>query len=155
MDINLLRTKSKDELIEIAKQVNAPYHHMNKPDTIINNILEKVFEQPEKKPQREQAPEKKPPVFLTEEEVEQAVARIKAQKAAFSTSYDHESKCVVLRYFDGRYRHAETISLSCPLTKIIRKAGEIARGPLILRPKDGDWGKLGGSEKNAYTDTVL
>jgi hypothetical protein len=156
MDIELLKTKTKPELIEIAKQVNAHWHHANKEETIINNIMEKVFEPAVNEPKREQASHKKAPVFLTEQEVEKALERIKAQRPRLSTSYDHESRCVTLCYNDGRYKHSETMNLSNPINKIIRKAGEVARGPLVLRPREGDWEPLGGVKpKNAYTNLVL
>ena len=41
-------------------------------------------------------------------------------------------------------------------SKFIRKASEIAKGPLILRAhRQDDWQQLGGSAKNAYTQVVL
>lgn len=157
IDLNKLKTMSKEELIELARKVNAPHHHSNKPETLIENIINKVTE-PTTNPQAKTDGEKKikVAVFLTEEELEKAVARLKEQRPVFSTVYDRENRCVTLRYNDGRHRHAETMSLSCSLPKFIRKAQEIAKGPLILRAhRAEDWEQLGGNAKNAYTNVVL
>lgn len=157
MDLNRLKTMTKEQLIDIAKQVNAPVHHMNKSETIIENIINTVMQTTLSKPtEAAKEPEINEPVFLTESELEAALAPIKEKYKAFSTLYNHDEKCVTMRYNDGRYKHAETMSLSCPLTKFTRKAMEIAKGPLILRGQPGDWGKLGGvNPNNAYSESVL
>lgn len=160
IDLNRLKSMSKEQLIDIARQVNAPVHHANKPETIVENIINTVMQQsianPDKQKQ-EQKPEKKEAVFLTESELESALAGLKERYKAFTTTYDHEARCVVMKYNDGRYRHSETMSLSCSLPKFIRKATEIARGPLVMRAlRQEDWGNLGGNAaKNGYTETVL
>lgn len=156
IDINRLKAMDRAELVQLAKETNTPHHHKNTKEKLIESITNKVFEKPK---QIEQKVESTPTqtVFLTEEELEAAFAPIKAQRAAFSTVYDHEARCVTMRYFDGRYRHAETMSLSCPLTKFKRKAAEIAKGPLLLPThRTEDWERLGSSSgKNAYTAVVL
>lgn len=161
IDLNRLKSMTKDELIDIARQVNAPHHHANKPETIIESIINTVMQTtlntntPDKQKQGAEKP-KDVAVFLTEEELEQALAPIKAKYPAFSTHYDHECRCVSLRYNDGRHKHAETMSLSCSKTKFLRKAQEIARGPLMPRAlKKEDFGAYGAKPQNAYTETVL
>ena len=162
MTINLNRLKEMEsaELVDLAKQLNAPHHHKNSKETLIENIINKVMEQSLTHADVEQkdiAPVKPPVVFLTEQELEAALAPIKEKKPAFSTAYDHESKCVSLRYNDGRYKHAETMSLSCSLPKFVRKATEISKGPLVLRGHNQeDFGRIAvNNENSAYTQTVL
>lgn len=161
IDLNRLKKMETPELQTLAKQLQAIYHHKHTKETLIENIINKVMEQsivhPDKERKTEEAEEKPSVKFLTESEIEASLASLKERKSAFSTVYNHEDKCVVLRYFDGRYRHSETMSLSCPLTKIVRKATEIARGPLILPThRSEDWERLGnGAGKNAYTEVVL
>lgn len=160
VDLNRLKTMSREELIDIARQVNAPHHHKNTPKTLVENIINTVMRQSLDHADK-QVPDKplksKEPVFITEAELEAAFAPVKERYKAFSTIYDHESRCVVLRYNDGRYKHSETMSLSCSLPKFMRKATEIAKGPLVLRGmRKEDWDSLGGiNPKNNYTETVL
>ncbi len=155
IDLNRLKDMTQKELVQLAKETNTPHHHMNAKAKLIESITNKVFEKPK---QTEVKPvEKKNSIFLTEDELEAVFAPIKAQRAAFTTVYDHEANCVTMRYNDGRYKHAETMSLSCPLTKFKRKAQEIAKGPLLMPThRTEDWERLGSSSgKNAYTAVVL
>jgi hypothetical protein len=158
IDLNRLKSMTKEELIGIAQQVNAPHHHMNKPETLVEAIINKVMEQSLAKPtQTETVKSKAEAVFLTEDALEAALAPLKAKYAALSTVYDHGARCVTLRYNDGRFKHSETMSLSCSLPKFLRKAHEIGKGPLVLRGlKQDEWGRLGGNQgKNIYADTVI
>lgn len=173
IDLEKLKTLSTQELQDLAIQVGAPYHHMHKQHTLIENIVNHVMKQalnssnpkPEAKPEvakesdKVQAVEvkKDAPVFLTEEELEKALEPIKARSPSFGTSYDHECRCVTLRYNDGRHRHAETMSLSCSKTKFLRKAAEIAKGPLLPRAlrKEDFGGYHSNTPHSAYTETVL
>ncbi len=159
VDFNRLKSMKKEELLDLARQLNAPNHHNNSAETLMENIINKVMEQSINHPDQQKQPDEfkaKEAVFLTEQQVEEAFAPIKERYKAFSTVYDHEAKCVIMRYNDGRYKHSETMSLSCSLPKFIRKAHEIAKGPLVMRGlRQEDWGHLGGSDKNRYTETVL
>lgn len=157
IDLNRLKTMNKEELITLAKQTNTPYHHNNSNEKLVENIINKVMESTTSQTKAPEQTEKKEAVFLTEEELEVVFAPIKERYKAFSTVYDHEAKCVTMRYYDGRYKHAETMSLSCPITKFKRKAPEIAKGPLVLPThRTEDWERLGTANgKNAYTAVVL
>lgn len=158
IDLNKLKSMTNEQLTDVARQVNAPFNSKSNKEALIENIINKVMEQ-SLNPNKNQAeePKVKEPVFLTEDELEKVFAPIKEKYKAFSTIYDSESKSVIMRYNDGRYRHSETMSLSCPLAKFTRKAHEIAKGPLVLRGmKTEEWGKLGGiNPNNAYAETVL
>lgn len=158
IDLNRLKTMSKQELIDIAKQVNAPYHHKNSEHTLVENIINKVMAPVVENAPKAQEKAEKVTVFVTEDELESALASIKDARKAFSTTYDHEAQAVTFKYNDGRYRHAETISLSAPLTKLKRHAETVARGPLVLRSRNPeDFGGLISAPdgKNAYTNAVL
>lgn len=159
VDFNRLKTMSQKELVELARQLNAPHHHANKAETLIENIINKVMEQSLTHPDQktEEVRKVKEAVFITEDQLEAAFAPIKARTGAFSTNYDHEAMCVTMIYNDGRYRHRETMSLSCSMTKFMRKANEIAKGPLVVRAmKAEEWGNLGGNKgDNDYTNKVL
>ncbi len=156
IDLNRLKTMNKEELITLAKQTNTPYHHNNSNEKLMENIINKVMESTTNTPKAPEQTEKKETVFLSEEELEAVFAPIKERYKAFSTVYDHEAKCVTMRYNDGRYKHAETMSLSCPITKFTRKATEIAKGPLRLPThRADDFERLGASGKNEYTQVVL
>lgn len=160
IDLNRLKSMTKDELIDVARQVNAPFHVNNKNETLVENIINHVMQsslnKPAQKKKNESEDEDEEPTFLTEDELEAAFARIKERAPYFSTVYDHEAHCVTMSYINGRYKHSETMNLSCSLPKFIRKATEIARGPLILQDAEGDWEKLGGNKPHsAYASTVL
>lgn len=158
IDLNRLKSMSQAELVDLAKQLNAPHHHKNGAETLIENIINKVMEQSlnHADKQLDKPAEKPVSVFLTEAELEAKLAPVKERYKAFSTVYNHDDKCVTLRYNDGRYRHSETMSLSCPLTKFIRKAGEIAKGPLVLRGHNPeDFGRIPVNEKSQYTQVVM
>ena len=157
IDLNRLKDLSQKELIQVAKETNTPHHHKNAKEKLIENITNKVFESTLKKPEiKTESKEIKDSIFLTEDELEAVFAPIKAQRPAFSTVYDHESNCVTLRYNDGRYKHSETMNLSCPLTKFKRKAQEIVKGPLLMPThNERDFERLGANGKNAYTTAVL
>lgn len=156
IDLNRLKVMSREELVQLAKETNTPHHHNNTKEKLIEGITNKVFEKP-KQTEKKVELESQETIFLTEEELEAVFAPIKASRPAFSTVYDHESNCVTMRYNDGRYRHAETMNLSCPMTKFKRKAAEIAKGPLLMPThRTEDWERLGASSgKNAYTAVVL
>jgi len=157
--MNRLKDMSQPELVKLAKETNTPYHYKNSKEKLIENITNKIFEKP-KQAEKKVAAEIKElaePAFLTESELEEIFAPIKETRKAFSTVYDHEAKCVTMRYNDGRHKHAETMSLSCPITKFKRKALEIAKGPLRLTThRSEDWEQLGSARgNNAYTGVVL
>ncbi len=157
IDLNRLKTMKREELVELAQQVGAPFHHKNSVETLVENIINKTMEQTFQKPKEDAAVAiKKEAVFISEEELEAVLESIKARHKAFSTVYDHESRSVTLRYNDGRHKHAETMSLSCPMVKFKRKAAEIAKGPLLLPThREQDWEKISVNGKNAYTNVVL
>ena len=157
IDLNRLKDMTQKELVQLAKETNAPHHHMNAKEKLIESITNKVFEKPKQVAKEAKPAEVKESIFLTEQELEEIFAPIKERYKAFSTVYDHEANCVTMRYNDGRYKHAETMSLSCPITKFKRKAQEIAKGPLLLPThREQDWERLGTSNgKNAYTSAVL
>ncbi len=158
IDMNRLKTMSREELVQLAKETNTPHHHKNTKEKLIEGITNKVFEKPKQAEKKtELVAEPKKTIFLTESELEEVFAPFKAQRAAFSTVYDHEAHCVTMRYNDGRYSHAETMSLSCPITKFRRKAQEIVKGPLLMPThREQDWERIGSSSgKNAYTAVVL
>ncbi len=157
IDLNRLNDLDQKQLLQLAKETNAPHHHKHTKEKLIESITNKVFETTANKPVKTEAQEPKQTIFLTEAELEAAFAPIKAARPAFSTVYDHENNCVTMRYNDGRYKHAETMNLSCPLTKFKRKAAEIAKGPLLMPThRTEDWERLGSSQgKNAYTAVVL
>ena len=154
MDFNKLKAMTQPQLVDLARQMGVEHHHKNTAETLVSLILNKLLtETQEAKPKQEVKPAKPVAIFLTQDQLEEKLAAIKERYPSFSTKYDDENRCVTLRYFDGKYRHSETMSLSAPLTKFLRKAQEIASGPLVLRPQAGDWDKL--PQKGQTPDIVL
>jgi len=157
MSIDFLKLKSatKAELLQIARETNTPHGESNTNNELYVNILNHVM-QPEKSAQA--APkEAKEPIYVGEQELEIAIAATKERYKNLSTVYDWENNCVTFKYNDGRYRHSETVNLSCSLNKLRAKAMEVGRGPLVLPThRQDDWERLGSNNpNNDYTNVVL
>jgi len=154
MDFNKLKAMTQPQLVDLARQMGVTHHHKNTAETLTSLILNKLLQDTQVAKPDDQPKQTKPvAVFLTQVQLEEKLAAIKEKYPAFSTKYDDENRCVTLRYFDGRYKHSETMNLSAPLTKFLRKAQEIASGPRVLRQKEGDWEKL--QQKGLTPDIVM
>ena len=109
--------------------------------------------------------EKKPKevVFSTKEQVEEAIADIKARCPGFESIYEDESRCVTFRYKGAE----DCVNLSVPLKpspekplgvgNIYARAKLVSKGRIALMGHDvREFGNLpGAGGKNAYTNNVL
>lgn len=154
MSFNLdnLRTLSRDQLAEIARQSGVRVHHKAKPETIIKQITDKVF-LPPKVEQKHEAEKPMAPVFHhTQEDIEEALKDIKARIPDFISEYNVSENTVHFRCRGAE----ECLNLSIPMRVIKMKASNISRGRLVLRghaPESFDRGNAVG--KSSYTNVVL
>lgn len=152
MSFENLKSMSRDELVILACKQGLPKpHHKSSVDTIIKNILDSV--QP-KQEQPEQVAETPVVTYRTQEEIEKAVAHIKAARPNFRTEYtDHTVKFVC---GEGRRVAEETVNLSVPLRVMLMIAEQIKYGPRALRAYNNVGFESGNAQGiNAYTNVVL
>lgn len=154
MNFNNLKSLSREQLVELAGKQGLSVHHKAKPETIIKQIMDNALV-----PQKPQVAEEyadprlkseRQPVFNTQEQVEAALAPIKAQQPAFETIYAGQT--VTFRCRGAEECH----NLSTPLHWLVKRANLIkvgARRPIGHRPEDFTHGQSTG--KSAYTNVVL
>ncbi len=161
--IDNLQKMSRDELVVLAMKQGLPKpHHKAKPESIIKIIMDSIAHPAKELNDNKsvQAP-KAAPLFASKEEVEEAIADIKARVPEFQSIYDDEAHCVTFRC-----RGAEDcISLSVPVRPrpqypmgmcIYNKAKMVSRGKLALRGhSERDFDHMNAGGKNAYTNVVL
>lgn len=159
MNVNNLSDLSRDQLLELAGKQGLSVHHKAKPETIIKQIVDHMLTP--QQPQVNQPPlehydprlaPKKEPVFNTPEQVEEAIAHIKAAQPKFEALYNREERTVLFRCLGAEECH----NLSVPLRVLVQKASMIKRGriaPIGHRPTDFEPGNSGGL--SAYTNVVL
>lgn len=154
MSLNLenLKTLTRSELAEIARQSGVRVHHKAKEDTIIKQIVDKVMLPP--KQEMKHVAEKASDIVHhnTEEDVEEAIKSLKEKVPDFVSVYNKEENTV---HFKCRGVE-ECLNLSIPLRVIKSKAAIVSRGRLMLRghrPESFESGNAGG--KSAYTNVVL
>lgn len=158
INFNGLRALSPEALVQAARDQGV-YWHPNKkeatiikearenPDKIIDMIKEAIM--PKNEAPKE-IPEAKMETWLTEQDVEDMVAAIKARQPKFETIYDHEARCVTFRCLGAEDCH----SLSTSKRWLKLKADLVSRGRLSLRSLQ-DFDKINNSPHNAYTGTVI
>lgn len=162
MNFENLKKLSRDELVVLAMKQGLPKpHHKTKPESIIKVIMDSVEHPAIPKREELKLAPKPDPVFATKEEVEAAIADIKARVPEFQSIYDDESRCVTFRCKGAE----DCISLSVPIKAnpkfpmglcIYNKAKMVSRGRLAPRAhsyEHFDRGVAGGT--NAYTNLVL
>lgn len=152
MNFDNLKSMSREELVSLAIKQGLSPHHKAKPETIIKQIIDKVST-PQATPAEYVDPrlmQKKEPKFNTEEDVERAVADIKAKVRDFVTEYNHEERTVT---FKCRGRE-ECHNLSVPLHWLKKCASLASQGKIspMGRP---EFDSMNASGKNAYTNAVL
>lgn len=162
MIIDKLQKMSREELVDLAITQGLPKpHHKSKPESIIKMIMDAVTHpaKPAKEAQAEVV--KQPLVYSTPEEVEAAIADIKAKVPGLQSIYDNDAKCVTFRYNGAE----DCVNLSVRLkarpeypmgTSIYNKAKSVARGRFALRGHDlQNFDNLNVNGRNAYTNAVL
>ena len=149
MNFDNLKTMSREQLVQLANTQGVPVHHKAKPETIIKAIMDKTLT-PQQTQSLQHAAEKPvaPVVKHTAEEVEAAIASIKARVPAFQASYTEDNwhfKCNGVE---------EVGNLAIPLRVIVMKAGNVSKGRRVMR-RLSDFGDIVNSPNNAYTNSVL
>lgn len=138
-----LANKSREELVEIAKNLNIKVHHKAKEDTIIKQIMQQNGSRVEdaKKPK----PKKGETVFHSEDEVREVLKPYIA-KEGYNVIFNHVDNTVHLSYKGSE----ECLNLSVPMRLIERRAAHVARGRISPRGlgRDGTYGQ-------SYADTIL
>lgn len=159
MNFENLKTMSREQLLEVAGKQGLQVHWKAKPETIIKQIMEKAFEPQKPVSVQQDDPyadprlkAERPVVYLTQDEVEAAIAPIKARRPDFVATYNLDEHTVK---FSCRGAE-ETINMSAKPLTIRRHAEYIARG--AARPMGHDrnnFDTINAQGKNAYTNTVL
>lgn len=156
VDFNRLKTLSREELVTLAHQQGLQVHWKSKPETIINQIIDKVTE---RKPVPQQAQAENPPKpehNNTPEDVENALESLKTKAPRLRTSYPGGNTWHFKYIADnGRTLYEESGNLAIPLKTILRRANIVSRGPLLLRGLNQHFDQLPVGGNNAYTNTVL
>jgi hypothetical protein len=152
MNFDNLKKMSPEQLREIAGKQGLKVHHKAKPETVIKQIMEAALTPQQAPVMHHVAEESIAPVdHNTPEEVEAAIAHIKARQPAFESKYD-------LR--ENTWHFACNGALECgnldiPLRVIVTKANTISRGRLAPRGLTHEFDSINAGGKNAYTNTVL
>lgn len=150
MNFDKLKALPREKLVELAGKQGVHVHHKAKAETIARLIMEKTLV-PQQQPQSMQHVAEKPaaPVYHnTPEDVEAAIAHIKARSPQFESSYSENNwlfKCLGAE---------EVGNLSIPMRVIVMKAGNVAKGRRVPRRLDG-FGDISTKAHSAHTNNVL
>lgn len=159
MDFAKLKSMSRDELLNLARTQGLTVHHRSKEETIIKAIMDSLQpQQPQAEtkvePQISQRPVA-PMVCNTQDDVERAIANVKARKPQFRSEYDGDVWTFSYIGSSGRVLHAESGNLNIPLRTIVAVANKIAQGPIALMALNQHFDSMVATGPNAYTNTVL
>lgn len=160
LDLARLKTLPRDELLEIARQSGVKTHWKAKEDTIIRAIIDKVMLPVVKQDDAGPAAlQPKPEEYSnTAEQVEEAIAKIKARQPRLRSKYDAEDNTFHFQYVNdaGRVLCEECGTLKQKLRIIVNIANKIAAGPIMLRGHAATSFEPGVSTGlSAYTNVVL
>lgn len=152
MNFDNLKTLSPDQLRELAGKQGLKVHHKAKPETIIKQIIESALKPATPAEMQHVAEKPQQPVHHnTPDDVEAAIADIKAKIPQFESRYDLDENTW---YFKCKGAE-ECGNLAIPMRIIKLKAASVSRGRIALMGLDGhfDRGNAGGN--SAYTNSVL
>lgn len=146
MNFEQLKTKPREELVELAGKMGLQVHHKAGVDKIAKDIVEKAFEPVLNKDpmQHPAAAPVKETIHNTPEQVNEAIKDYLA-KDGYTAEYPGDNTWVF------KYKGAEESgNLSIPLRVIKMKAGNVAKGrrALMSHGRDGTYG-------NSYVDNIL
>ncbi len=150
-DFENLKKLSRDELRDLAFKQGLQVHHKAKAETIIKQIIE-FSTTPVKQDMQHVAEKPVAPVYdNTPEDIEEAIAHIKAQHPAFVSKYDIKDNT-----WEFSCKGAvESGNMAIPLRVIVRRAEIIRRGRLQLIGLNDHFDKTTAGGNNAYTNSVL
>lgn len=164
MNFENLKKMTPEQLAEVAGKCGVKFHPRAKAATIIKKIAENKDEiirqimestltshKPKVELSDPRLATKKEPVFSTEEQVEQAIAHVKAKQPKFQTVYNHDEKTVTFQCLGAEECH----NLSVPLRFLVKKAEIVARGRIALMGLNDHFDKTAATGLSAYTNTVL
>lgn len=154
MNFNNLKDLSREQLLEVAGKQGLSVHWKAKPETIIKQIIDHASAKPKQNPQDyDRKYVNKEPVYHTKEQIEEAIAPIKAQQPKFTTEYNEEEKTCKFSCLGAE----ETFNMSVPLPVLRKRASLIKRGRIAPLGHDTrEWGSLPGTKPHSsYTNTVL
>ncbi len=155
MNFDNLKTMDVNQLREVAGKQGLQVHPRAGKDNIIKKIMEATLT-PQQKPQTVDTPHpaekpKKPVDNNTKEQVEAAIADIKARVPQFEAIYNDEENTVHFRCKGAE----ECLNLAIPIRVIKMKAQNVARGKLSLIGLTEHFDKSIAGGNSAYTNTVL
>lgn len=148
-----LDTMARAELLAFADSQGVQVHKNFTDAYLRKAILDKVYGDPKeaKHEMRHEAERPRPvDVECTPDEVEAAIASIKAAKPAFKSEYDQVEKT----WHFSCSGALESGSLCIPLRMIVARARVISHGALQMRSlPNSEWGHLGSGP--GYSNAVL
>lgn len=152
MNFDTLKDRTPEELREIAGRQGLKVHYKAKPETVIKQIMEAALLPQIQTPMQHVAEAAQVSVdHCTPEQVEEAIAKIKAKVPGFESHYDTDENT-----WHFRCRGAEECgNLDIPIRVIVMKAGTISRGRISPMGLTHEFDSINAGGKNAYTNTVL
>lgn len=149
--IQNLNKLSKEQLLHVAAQHGCIVDKRHSSATIIQEIISKIEVKPVVRKEVEKV-EIVEPVFITPEELEAAIAPIKARQPAFTTEYNLDENTVHFRCRGAEECH----NLSVPLKQLKKRAEYVSHGALRLKGHSSEhFGQGTATGKSAYTNVVL
>lgn len=145
-----LKDLSQPELRKLAVEQGLSPHWKAKSETIIQMIMNSVTAQPV---QTIEKPRVEKEVFNnTPQQVEAAIAHIKAKKPEFMSEYNQEDNTVHFRYKGAE----ECLNLAQPIKIILARAMITSRGRIALLSLNEHFEKVvSNNPNNTYTSNVL
>lgn len=154
-DFSKLKAMTQPELLNLARSQGLQVHHKNKPETLIEAIMNSLQPQAPQVVQTENVVTK-PSHSNTVEAVEAAIAKIKERSPNLRTSYDDDVFSFQYVSASGRITREESGNINIPMHTIVQIATNIAKGPMALIGMNSHgFDNMVVGEKSAYTNTVL
>lgn len=157
IDLNRLHGMESAELRTLAIQMGLSPHHKLGKDKLVTLIIEKATAtakvetgQPIIKPQQ-------PVHNNTPEDVEKAIAAIKARQPRFVSSYNLDDNTWLFQCLDSRglVGCEESGNLAIPLRLIVRQANSVSLGKRQLIGLNDHFDRTTAGGNSAYTNSVL
>lgn len=166
MDFNQLKALPREQLVATAHKLQLQVHHKAKPETIAKQIWEKTYPNVTAKKQDDTYTDPrlipaKEDVYLTVEQVEDAVAPIKKEQPKFETAYFDLDGFPVKNSEDARLVKftclgAEEMLNMTTAQRIMRqRASLMKRGKIALMAHREHFDRGVAQGNSAYTNNVL
>lgn len=166
MNFDQLKALPREQLVATAHKLQLQVHHKAKPETIAKQIWEKTYPNVTAKPTEDNYVDprlkaKKEDVYLTVEQVEDAVAPIKKERPQFETRYFDLDGFEVKNPEEARVVQfsclgaVESHNMTTPQRVLRNRASLVKQGKIALMAHREHFDKGVSTGHNAYTNSVL